>query len=101
MKIIINGNADKKTDEFKEKSKKIDKWTTQEVENWFKETGLKNSFIFKTLFPCTGELLTQLNQIQLYAPEFFFKSISNETELKMNDLKMAAIFSLNLKKLFE
>lgn len=58
------------------KSNQINDWKEQDVQFWFKETNLIQSFIFKALFPCNGKLLSQLRQMQIYAPEFFFKSIS-------------------------
>jgi hypothetical protein len=97
IKMIIN--EDKKQ-ENKISYEKINKWTENEVNSWFKENKLNNSFIYTALFPCTGQLISQLHQIQLYAPEFFYKSISNN-ELKLNDLKDVASFSMALKKLFE
>ena len=77
---------------------RINKWTEREVDNWFNAVNMSNTFIHKTLFPCNGELLSQMHQIQLNAPEFFFKSISNGTNL--NDLRTVALFSIELKKLF-
>lgn len=77
----------------------VNEWSTKDVENWFKQIGLNNSFIFNALFPCTGRLLSQLRQMQVYAPDFFFKSISPKT-LNINDLKTIATFSLNLNELF-
>ena len=99
IKLVINGAGG---DQNKPNSKclQIDKWTESEVKNWFMQSKLNDSFIYKSLCPCTGELLTQLHQIQLYAPEFFFKSISNN-DLNINDLKDVANFSIHLKKLFD
>ena len=97
IKIIINGE---KKQENKINYDKINKWTQNEVNVWFKENKLNDSFIYKTLYPCTGELLSQLHQIQMYAPEFFYRSISS-SDLKLNDLKDVASFSITLKKLFD
>ena len=72
-------------------------WSEAEVNNWFAEAKLNNSFIYQKLYPCSGELLTQLYQIQLHSPEFFFKSITTNDS---KDLKDLANFSVLLKKLF-
>lgn len=81
------------------RSSQINDWKEQDVQFWFKETNLIQSFIFKALFPCNGKLLSQLRQMQIYAPEFFFKSISPKT-LNINDLKTIALFSMQLSELF-
>lgn len=77
----------------------ISEWTENDVENWFKLVNLNNSFIHCALCPCSGKLLCQLRQMQVHAPEFFFKSISPKS-LNINDLKTIALFSLELCELF-
>jgi hypothetical protein len=80
-------------------SNKINEWSDLDVENWFKEINLSHSFIFNALFPCTGKILIQLRQMQVHAPDFFFKAISPKT-LNISDLKTITNFSVQLNELF-
>ena len=90
------GGSDVKKNKEDENMRRIETWTESQVESWFKEN-LVHLSIQRLLLPCSGELLSQMYQLQLFAPEFFFKSISKNEEV---DLKSAAQFSLVLKNLF-
>ncbi len=99
IKIIVQGDVNSLR-QITLKNK-IDQWSESDVNGWFKDIDLLDSFIYKQLSPCTGELLSQLHQIQLYAPEFFFKAITPNFDNKFEDLKKVASFAMHLKKLFQ
>ena len=79
---------------------KINEWSEVDVQNWFKTINLNHSFIFNALFPCNGKMLKQLRDMQVHAPDFFFKAISPKT-LNISDLKTITNFSVQLSELFE
>ena len=70
----------------------IKKWNKDEVIKWFQSIGCMS--IYKKLKPSNGESLFELHQIQLNAPEFFYKLVLS------NDINYMLVFSSNLKKLF-
>ena len=100
IKIVVQGDVNSRR--HINLNNQIDQWSESDVNGWFKEIDLFDSFIYKQLSPCTGELLSQLHQIQLYAPEFFFKAVTpNNGDNKFEDLKKVASFAMHLKKLFQ
>ena len=106
IKIVFQGGANDNKQEHSFSSlalNKIEQWSESEVKNWFNEIDLHESFIYKQFASptCTGELLSQLHQIQMYAPEFFFKAIMSNATQNVEDLKSVAMFSIHLKKLFQ
>jgi hypothetical protein len=61
------------------------KWSHNEVENWFKEKSL-NALILDELKPCDAKVLKQLNTILKSAPEFFYKALKNKKEISLRDV---------------
>ncbi|CAF0878261.1 unnamed protein product [Brachionus calyciflorus] len=71
-------------------------WDEIKVEKWF----VDNSFndILNKLKPLNGKNLHQLYQLQLYTPEFFYKSL---TVNEMVNVRQLVLFITALKDLFE
>ena len=111
IKIVFQGGANNNSNNNNKQEpnfsslalNKIEQWSESEVKNWFNEIDLHESFIYKQFATqtCTGELLSQLHQIQMYAPEFFFKAIMSNATQNVEDLTSVAMFSIHLKKLFQ
>ena len=68
-----------------------------QVDKWFREKSISDGFK-NILCPCNGEVLHQLFKMRNSAPEFYFQSISKNSNL---ELKSILLFSLELEKLFE
>lgn len=73
----------------------VQKWSEDEVEKWFKESG--SMIIYEKLRPCNGELLNQLYELKVNAPEFFYKFVTSDNKL---DCRSILVFGNNLNKLF-
>ena len=78
----------------KEKSP-TDNWSEGDVEAWFKKHDLEE--ILEYLQPLDGKVLSQLNEIRIHTPEFFFKSLMVYPN---TDMKSVALFSSLLKDLY-
>lgn len=82
----------------KSDSKKVsptDNWSENEVEAWFKKNDLED--VHELVQPLDGKVLSQLNEIRIHTPEFFFKSL---TAYPNTDMKAIALFSSLLKQLY-
>ncbi len=80
----------------------IEKWSQDQVQNWFTQSGI-NAKLIRTYSNFDGYLLKQLYAIRNETPEFFFQSIVNECKSIGNDeIKLAdiAFFMDKLEKLF-
>jgi hypothetical protein len=80
--------------EFKED---ILQWNETQTEEWFKEKSIQDS-ILNSLQPINGKILYQLYQLQLYTPEFFYKSITSNQDI---NLKHVAYFCSCLNDIFK
>lgn len=71
-------------------------WTNDRVEKWFIEKNLLD--IHNELKPINGKVLNQLNQLQKFTPEFFYKSITKNHQLNAISVANFANF---LQELFD
>ena len=69
----------------------------KEVDEWLTVKNVPDQ-IRNLLRPCNGEVLHQLFKMRNSAPEFYFQSISKNSNV---ELKAILLFSLELEKLFE
>jgi hypothetical protein len=72
-------------------------WNEKQINDWFVEKKVPQH-VMTMLNPCNGEVLYQLYRLRSSAPEFYFQSITKDSNL---DLKSVLSFSLDLEKLFE
>ena len=77
--------------------KDIESWDASKVNKWLTDQAIDKA-IKDHFGPCTGEYLSQLNQLQIYSPQFFYQTIYNIEGLSNTDAFLK--FSLALKKLF-
>jgi hypothetical protein len=78
------------------KSSEVVDWTNEQVEKWFIERNFID--VFNELKPINAKVLNQLNQLQKFTPEFFYKSITKNHEL---NLLLVASFASSLQELFD
>ncbi len=71
-------------------------WTNDQVKEWFEKNEITD--LHKILVPINGRLLSQLYEIKIHTPEFFYKSLVKNDHI---DIKKVAIFSDLLMELFE
>lgn len=71
-------------------------WSDDEVKAWFEDMNCLK--LYESLKPCNGELLKQLHEIWIHAPEFFYQFISLDNKLDRHTL---LLFSNNLQKAFK
>jgi hypothetical protein len=71
-------------------------WSDKEVEDWFIQNEIHE--LYEDLKPLHGKLLHQLYQLQVYTPEFFFKSITKNDK---TNLKTVVNFGYLLKEIFK
>lgn len=71
-------------------------WGESEVDAWFGTNNIDKT-IREKLVPCNGQILRQLYDMKQTAPEFYFKSLAENSSV---DLKAILIFTNFLEKLF-
>lgn len=74
----------------------IENWNKNQVKEWFIDNNL-NVGIYNYFNPCDGEILKQLYEMKISAPEFFYKSLNR---IENNDLRSIVAFSFRLNLLF-
>ena len=100
--LKINKNIVKDSANKLQINNQVEKWSQEQVNNWFTESGIHVS-LTRTYGNFDGFLLKQLYAIRNETPEFFFQSIVNECKSVGNDeIKLAdiAFFMDKLEKLF-
>ncbi|CAF1031023.1 unnamed protein product [Brachionus calyciflorus] len=106
LKLQISNKMIEITDSFsditiapiKERSENIENWSYEETDNWFREKNI-SYLIFQKISPCNGELLKQYYEMFLYTREFYYSSLtSNSNKIQMRDI---GVFTNELKKVFE
>ena len=80
-----------------EKTKKdVRNWSEEDVNEWIKENKFDKEIV-KTVFPCSGEHLSQMYEMYQNIPEYFYNSLNFNKNVYLKDL---VHFSSELKKLF-
>jgi len=75
-------------------------WNESDVVSWCKEKGIHPN-IEHHISPCTGLLLYEFFLIKNESPDFFYRSLAiNKNNTKPVMIRDLAIFSLELKKIF-
>lgn len=87
--------CENKVEKTDAKSQPVEKWSESDVEKWFRNN--KVDSIYEILKPLDGKVLTQMNEMRIHTPEFFFKSL---TQSEKADFKSVALFTVLLKELF-
>jgi len=85
---VINKPMTKKTN-------KIEKWTEEQVKNWFMENNL-NMKIFEAFAPMNGDLLFQVFEMKNNSPEFYHQALNRIVD----DIRSILLFTMNINKLF-
>ncbi|CAF0847844.1 unnamed protein product [Brachionus calyciflorus] len=75
-------------------------WNEKQVEDWLRKVQIDQN-ITKDLIPCNGQVLNQLYMILKWNPEFYYQSLKTSSADSIKSLKNLAIFTNELKKLFE
>ncbi|RNA07786.1 hypothetical protein BpHYR1_034465, partial [Brachionus plicatilis] len=75
-------------------------WNENQVEDWLRRVEIDQDII-NDLIPCNGQILYQLYMILKWNPEFYYHSLKTPTLGSLTNLKNLAIFTNELKKLFE
>lgn len=78
--------------------KNVDEWTSSHVSQWFIETRI-NAEIAKIYKELDGSTLRQIYLLKAKSPEFFYQSMSKETNFKITTSDIA-YFNVKLNKLF-
>ena len=78
--------------------KKLDEWTSSHVAHWFSETKINENIanIYKSL---DGATLRQIYLLKIKSPEFFYQSMSKETNFTITTSDIA-YFNTKLDSLF-
>lgn len=78
--------------------KKLDEWTSSHVAHWFRETKVNENIanIYKNL---DGATLRQIYLLKIKSPEFFYQSMSKETNFTITTSDIA-YFNSKLDSLF-
>lgn len=78
-------------------------WTEKRVDEWMNEKRV-HALIRRNVAPCDGRLLGQMYSMLNEAPEFFYKSISANSDTDSTSIvstKDVALFALELKHIFQ
>ncbi len=78
-------------------SSSINNWSNNEVKNWLFKINCEKRLI-KSLRKFDGYMLKHLNMIRAHAPEYYYKALSNNTNIP---IYFIIKFTMELEKLFE
>jgi hypothetical protein len=75
-------------------------WNGALVKQWLEEKDIHTSIV-NSILPCNGKLLYEIYMIKKEAPNYFYSSIIKEEEEEVPSFRDMAIFSHELRQLFE
>lgn len=76
---------------------KIESWNNEKVKEWLNQIAV-DRLILHELTDFDGEMLEELNRIRKTASEYFYRTISKNSQVKLNQVTH---FSKHLRKLFD